>query len=743
MVNAELAFSSGETSLSVRSFRIDDAVSRPFTVSVLARSPNQIDLESLVGQAAAFHLDGGVGGGRRDARRWSGVCQHIEQVQAEPTGLSTYEVRIKPTLWLLTQRRGYRVYQHLTIPDIVDRVLAGYAITPSWQVDRGSYPKLWYKLQYGESDYAFFCRLLEEAGIAFTFASDEDSDTHLVLGDALHAAAPRTPALPWVDNPNTAVKEAFVCALRLSHEVRPGAYTIRDHDLRRPSFVLTAKAGGPPGALAGEGQRAASPEDGHEQYHYRPGAFLIEGAQPADTPVADDRGVARHDDRFGADRARRALAGERVGRRSVSFRTSVLGLAPGAVFSVEDHPHADLSRGEALLVLEQTIEGEIGSEWTMRGRAVFAGTPYVPPLVTTKPTVDGVQSATVVGAAGEEIQTDELGRVRIQFPWDREGTNDDQSSCWIRVSQGWAGTGFGLVNLPRVGQEVLVGFLEGDPDQPIVVGRVFNAQNPVPYPLPEHRTRSTWKSRSSPGGDGFNEIMFEDLAGQELVWVQAEKDLRKLVKNDETITVGNDRQKLVKGNETEVVEGSRTEVTLGDRTEITRRDRTTAVEGTRRELVRGDDVERVEGDRLLYVGRDQHLMVVGVKRERVEKDSHTLVEGDRNEQVGGTYGLTAGSHQIACGSQAVGAGTIHLKAAAKIVIEAPEITLKAPGNFIVIDASGVTINGTMVLINSGGAPGVLPTGGGGNPEKPKEAEVVEPPAPTPDDVSKTGLGPGR
>ena len=742
MPNAELTLSSGETSLSVRSFRIQDAVSKPFNVSVLARSPNQIDLESIVGRPAALRLEGGVAGGRRDARRWSGVCQHVEQVQAEPTGLSTYELWIKPHLWLLTQRRGYRVYQHLAIPDIVERVLAGYGITPSWQIDRRRYPKLWYKLQYGESDYAFFSRLLEEAGIACTFASDGEGDTEVVLGDALHAAAPRTPALPWVDNPNTAVKEEFVCELRLSHEVRPGAYTIPDHDLRRPAFVLV-----------GEGARAAPPEDQYEQYHYRPGAFLVEGARDdrgsapkpsgRETPVADDRGVARHDDRFGSDRAGRALAAERVGRRSVAFRSSILGLAPGTVFSVDDHPHADLARGEGLLVLEQTIEGDVQGEWKACGRAVFASAPYVPPSVTAKPTVDGVQSATVVGAAGEEIQTDELGRVRIQFPWDREGQSDDQSSCWVRVSQGWAGTGFGLLNLPRVGQEVLVGFLEGDADQPIIVGRVFNATNPVPYALPQHQTRSTWKSRSSPGGDGFNEIMFEDLAGQELVWVQAQKDLRKLVKNDETVTVGNDRQKLVKGNETEVVEANRTEVTLGDRTEITRGDRITAIEGTRRELVRGGDIERVEGNRVLYVGADQHTMVVGVKRERIEKDSHTLVEGDRNEQVGGTYGLTAGSHQIACGSQAVGAGTIHLKAAAKIVIEAPEVTIKSDGNFIVIDGTGVTINGSQVLINSGGEAGVLKTGGGGNPEKPEEAVVEEPPAPTPDDVSKTGLGPGR
>ena len=422
----------------------------------------------------------------------------------------------------------------------------------------------------------------------------------------------------------------------------------------------------------------------------------------------------------------------------------MLDLSPGAKLTIEDHPHASLGSDRRLLAVEQTIEGGFGVDWTVRGVAVFADTPYRPPLVTPRPIVEGVQSATVVGPPGQEIHVDELGRVRVQFPWDREGKRDDDSSCWVRVSQGWAGTGFGLLNNPRVGQEVLIGFLEGDPDRPVVVGRVFNKTSPVPYPLPAHKTRSTWKSNSSPGGGGFNEIMFEDLAGQELVWVQAEKDLRKLVKNDETITVGHDRQKLVKNDETEVVYAKRTEVTCGDRTEITRGDRTTAIQGTRRDLVRGDAHERIEGDALRYVGGDQHLMVIGVKRERVDKDSHLLVKGNRNEQVGGTYGLSAGSHQIACGGFAVGSGgSVYLKAGGSIVLEAPDITLKAPGGFVRVDSGGVTVVGTMVRINSGGGPGAGSGGGGGNPEEPKEAEVEEPPAPEPDDVSRTRLGPGR
>jgi len=729
---AELSFESGESSLSVRSFRVEDAVSRPFAVRVVARSPGQIDLESIVGRAATLRIQSGVAHLHHDGRSWTGTCDHAEQVQAEPTGLSTYELHIVPDLWLLTQRRGYRIHQHRAIPDIVDALLGEWRLTARWQVERSAYPKLEYKVQYGESDHAFFARLLEEAGIAYTFP-DGGGQTALALGDALHAAAPRSPALRWVDNPNEASEREFVTEVRIVHEVRPGGYSIRDHDFRRPSF-----------ALFGTADPAPAPEAFYEQYHYQPGAFLVEGAQGGDTPVADDKGTARHDERFGRDRARRALAGERADRRAISFRTNVLDLAPGTVFSIEEHPHQDISGGQSLLVMEQIIEGSVGGEWTARGRAVLAETPYRPRLVTPKPAVEGVQTATVVGPADQEIHVDELGRVRVQFPWDREGKDDDDSSCWVRVSQGWAGTGFGLVNLPRVGQEVLVGFLEGDPDQPIVVGRVFNKTSPVPYPLPQHKTRSAWKSRSSPGGDGFNEIMFEDLKGKELVYVQAEKDLRKLVKNDETITVGHDRQKLVKNDETEVTGVDRTEVTGQDRTEITRHDRTTVVHGTRRELVKGDAIERVEGERVLFVGADQHAVTMGVKREEVDRDSHLLIKGDRREQVGGTFGLSAGSHQIACGSQAVGAGgSIHLKAGALIVIEAPDVTIKAPGGFVRVDGGGVTISGSLVKINSGGGPGSLGGGGGGDPEKPKEAKVEEPPAPEPDDVSKTGLGPGR
>ena len=241
----ELSFASGETSLSVRRFTAQEAISGLFAINVWARSPNQdLDLEALVGKSASLHVIGGwefaaLGG----TRRWAGVCSHIEQVHAEPTGLSTYALRIVPELWLLTQRRGNRIYQHLSIPDITDKLLGEWGLAPAWKINRGAYPKLEYKVQYSESDYSFLSRLWEEAGIAFTFPEEGGEGSRLTLGDKLHTAALRAePPVHFVDNPSQAAEKEFVTAVRIAHEVRPGAHTIRDYDFRRPGFPLFGHA---------------------------------------------------------------------------------------------------------------------------------------------------------------------------------------------------------------------------------------------------------------------------------------------------------------------------------------------------------------------------------------------------------------------------------------------------------------------------------------------------------------------
>ena len=687
----ELNVASGDKSLSVRRFSVHEAASSLFSVSLWVRSESpSVDLEGIIGKPASFRIVSGVQFARTGARFWTGIVSTIEQIHAvQPTvgkDESTYFLRLVPTLWLLTQRRNYRIFQHASIPDICDKILGEWNIEPTWKIDRGKYPKLEYKAQYGETDYAFLSRMLEEAGISFTFPDDDEAGSKLTLSDKLHLEPVRPgDPLPYVDNPNEAAQKEFVENVRLAYEVRPGASTIRDYDFRNPGF-----------ALFGEAPKAPAPEDKYEQYHYKPGSMLIETGKGGGTPVADDKGIARYDQPFGKDRSDRSLGGDRQGRRAISFDTNTIDLWPGVIFTVDNHPHGDLGEGVKLLVTELSLEGSPGEQWSMSGQAVFTDVPYRPALRTPKPVVEGVQSATVVGTAGQEIHTDEFGRVRVQFPWDREGSSNDGSSCWIRVSQGWAGTGYGMIVLPRVGQEVLVGFLDGDPDQPIVVGRVFNALQAVPYKLPDHKTRSTWKSDSSMGSNGFNEIMFEDLKGQELVWEHAEKNRRRLVKNDETLTIAHDRQKLVKN----------------------------------------DEHERTVGFVKIVVGKDQDLVVAQDKRERVEGDSHLRVYGKRNQRIDGTQSLTVkgDQHELVGRNHALAVvKEIHLEAGTALVIEAAEdLTLKGPGGFIRIDRSGVTIRGNLVRINSGGSAG---SGAGSNPEEPAEAiEAVT------DDVSRTMIG---
>jgi type VI secretion system secreted protein VgrG len=253
-----------------------------------------------------------------------------------------------------------------------------------------------------------------------------------------------------------------------------------------------------------------------------------------------------------------------------------------------------------------------------------------------------------------------------------------------------------MIVIPRIGQEVMVGFLEGDPDQPLIVGRVYNAKNVVPYKLPDYKTRSTWKSNSSLGSEGFNEIMFEDLAGQELVWEQAQKNRRRLVKNDETITIGHDHQKLVKN----------------------------------------DEYDKTLGVLKVFVGKDQDIVIKEDKRERVEGDSHLRVYGKRNQRVEGKQSLTVGGdrHELVGKNYAIGVSEeIHVAGGTAIVIEAgKDVTIKGPGGFVRIDQSGVTIRGKVVKINSGGSPG---SGQGSSPDEPDQAiEAMV------DDVSRTLIG---
>jgi type VI secretion system secreted protein VgrG len=521
----ELSFESGEDTLSVRRFSVHESVSGLFDVSIIARSPNEdIDLESIVGKSAGFLLVDQV----LTARAWTGIVAEMEQVRAEaPTaagiGLSTYFIRIVPVMWLLTQRKNNRIFQKQTIPQIVQKILGEYGITPKLTLAE-EHPEHEYRVQYGETDFAFVSRLLEEEGISYFFGQkggDKGLTSELVLKDRPQTGDARPPIVS-TDNPNEAGANEYVTGLHISHRVRPGRATHRDYDFEKPDYLLL-----------GNSEKSKAPEDLYEQYVYEHGIFT--------------------EDKPGKTRADIHLESRRRDKRTVSFHSNVFGLAPGVLFSVLDHPRPDLTPDKKLLVIEASLEGTATAEWSLSAHAVFTYVPYRPAQTTPRPVIHGLQSAIVVGPKGEEIHTDEHGRVRVQFHWDREGKFDDKSSCWLRVSHGWAGAAYGMFALPRVGHEVLVAFWEGNPDEPVVVGRAYNQKVRVPYKLPDEKTKSTWRTDSSPNSNGFNEIMFEDKAGRELVYIQAQKDLSKLVKNNESERTGANRTVIVGANRSSVV----------------------------------------------------------------------------------------------------------------------------------------------------------------------------------------------
>ncbi|MEZ4294793.1 MAG: type VI secretion system tip protein TssI/VgrG [Polyangiaceae bacterium] len=630
MENPRIAFPDlPDVVVSVRRFRVDERMSRPFRVELSVVSAEvAIDLERLTGARAAFELEWNT------VRRLFGVVEtaRFVRVAEDGTGLATYELSIVPSLAQLGRRVQSRLFQHRSIPEIVGALLTEHRIPHTFVLATEAYPRLELRTQYGESDLAFVSRLLEEAGISYAFVEpgeddlaqtalgDEAPDMRVVLTDAPQGAPERAgPPLPFVESTSLVLsgKSPFITALSVESTVRPGRVTLRDHDFQRPRFAFFA---GAEGALADELPA--------EQYRYAPGAFLEEmpraslSPTAARTPTADDRGVARHKESRGALVAQRALEALHADRTRISFESGAVDLAPGTVFRVTGHPRPELAPTRSHLVIGSVLEGEVAAAetWRWSGVAVPTDKPFRPAQITPKPRMDGVQTATVVGPESppadwqaqpggvgrvnaaaldgstaaarlvdNDIYTDEHGRVRVQFPWDREGGWSGDSSAWMRVSQGWAGRGYGLFTIPRVGHEVLVAFVGGDPDCPVIVGRLHNALEPPPFKLPDNKTVSTWRTASSPGGGGFNELRFDDALGHESVFLQAERDMDHLVKNDLRAAVGGDSTTYVQNDESVAIGRDQSVVANANTTHATGLNRSDVVGVNRTSTVGSED----------------------------------------------------------------------------------------------------------------------------------------------------------
>ena len=526
-----------------------ETLSEPFLFTLEAKSPgNYLDPAALVGKAAGVTLIDGRGAQRH-------IHGLVTRLRQDGSGCV---IELRPWLWQLAFTRDNRIFQNKSVPDILAAVFAAYDNQAHKSALVLTYAPLDYCVQYAESDLDFVSRLMEEAGIAYYFEYSADAHTLVLVDDpGKFPPCPNAATLPWlVPGGGDWLSDHRVESLELVQSMAAETYQATDYNFRTPATSLLAKAG----------------KAGRTVYDY-PGNY---------TAKADGDSVAK----------RRA---EELGTLAAQLRgrSPVRHLTAGTTVTLSGHPAANFNGKFALYSVTHHAERRgYNNEFT----AFPAATPFRQPRRTPQPRIAGSQTAIVTGPAGKEIWTDEYGRIKVQFHWDRAGQNDDKSSCWIRVAQSWAGTSWGAFTLPRVGQEVVVSFLDGNPDRPLVTGCVYNGDNPVPYALPDGQSRSTLKSQSTPGASGFNEIRFEDKAGEEELFVQAQKDLLVTVLNNSTETVKQDRAVTVEeGNATLTISKGNwtTSVATGDASH--------SVKGKLKEEIGGDAQQSVTGNLTIEV----------------------------------------------------------------------------------------------------------------------------------------------
>jgi type VI secretion system secreted protein VgrG len=620
----------GEDAVLLSAFSGDEGISRLFRFDLeLLSVSDSIDFNAIVGQNVTVRLTLASG----NDRYFNGFISRFSQ-GGRDRDLISYHAEMVPWLWFLTRKSDCRIFQKMKVPDIVKQIFDEMNFKDYKLQLYGDFVEREYCVQYRETDFNFISRLLEEEGIFYFFEHQDGIHTLILANDPIeHKPCPDQPQGRYEGASGGAAQEDdIILEWRAQQEMRPGVYAQADYNFEQPSQVLQA-------SVAGKGS--------YEIYDYHPGEYRR---------VPEGDGLVR-------TRLQELESPTLVARGSSDCRA----FTSGYRFDLTEHYRSDMNQAWVLSALRHTASqpgdfrsGTGSSQADFHYRNHFEciphSTPFRPARVTPHPVVQGSQTAMVVGPAGEEIFVDQYGRVKVQFHWDRKGKKDENSSCWIRVAQNWAGKKWGAIFTPRVGQEVVVDFLEGDPDQPIITGRVYNAEQVTPYKLPDEKTKSTIKSNSSKGGGGYNELRFEDGKGKEQIFIHAERNQDIRIKNDLYETVGAASHRKV-----------------------------------------GED----------------HL-------EEIGGDLHLAVKGNQNEKVDGTVSLNAGvGYQAKVGTNyALDAGTeVHVKAGMNLVIESGTmLTLKVGGNFININPAGVFVSGTMVMINSGGSAG---SGSGASPQDPK------------------------
>nr|WP_246743338.1 type VI secretion system tip protein VgrG [Dickeya oryzae] len=600
-----------DTTFAVVDFELSEALNQPFALSLnLASSQPGIDFGAVLDQPCELLVwyEGEL------QRRVSGIVSRFAQGD---TGFrrTRYQAEVRPALWRLGLRTNARIFQTQKPDAIISTLLEEAGITDYAFALRHDHAVREYCVQYRESDLAFIHRLAAEEGL-FYFHEFEAGKHRVVFADDAGALT-KGPELFFNLATQGLSEGAYVRRFRYAEAVSTAEVALKDYSFKTPAYGLL--------------HNKMSSELDHQRESY----------QHFDYPG-----------RFKQDPSGKAFTGYRLdalraGAMTGSGESNAAELMPGGTFTLTEHPNPAFNLAWQVVAVThsgqqpQALEEESGGEPTTISNSfeVVKATTTWRAAMPYKPMVDGPQIATVVGPAGEEIYCDEFGRVKLQFPWDRYGASDDQSSCWVRVSQGWAGGQYGLIAIPRIGHEVVVSFLEGDPDQPIVTGRTFHATNPSPYSLPANKTRTSLRT-STHKGAGFNELRFEDQAGQEEVFIHAQKDMNTVVLNN----------------------------------------RSTAVNASHTENVGGDQTVVVQHNQTVSVKENQVTEIQGEQTVAVTKNRNTTVDDNESLQV---------KNNIAIQSQS---GDILIATAGGF------IAIDSEGN-ISITGKGLVLNGTRIDLN--------------------------------------------
>lgn len=680
----------GDDVLLLTAFRGHEEMSRLFRYDLdMISDTTDITADQIVGKNVTFSVRM-----TDDSPRYFNGFVRSFVAGDERDGRREYRAEVVPWLWFLTQTADCRIFQELTVPDIVQQVFNDLGFSDFKTSGITATHKTWeYCVQYRETDFNFVSRLLEQEGIYYYFEHKDQQHT-LVLADGTSGYATCTES--EVDFPMSIGDQALtdhITRWEHSYEFRPGKWAQSDYNFEKPSANLEVNT---------DTLVSLPGNTKYEIFDY-PGEYSERS--DGDTEVTY------------------RMAEEEVEHDVVHASSQCKSFTPGGKFSIGTH-RSSSEAGKSFLVTSiqhaatEAAAYETGAsvgtqDYSNSFRCVPDSVVFRPARKTPRPLVSGIQTAVVVGPSGEEIYCDKYGRVKVQFHWDRQGGKNETSSCFIRVSHHIAGQQWGFISIPRIGQEVVVDFLEGDPDRPLIVGSVYNAEQMPPYELPANMTQSGFKSRSSKGGGAanFNEIRLEDKKGSEQLFIHAERNQDIEVEKDETHWVGHNRDKNIENNETTNIGN--------DRSEEVGHDESIQIGNDRREEVTSNENIKIGKNRSETVGNDETISVGGNRKLQVDKDESILISQSRTTSIGKDEGVdVAGARSISVGKSdtlnvtkallidagdsitlQTGSASITMKKSGEILIKGKDISLDASGKIDIKASSDVKIKGSKIAAN--------------------------------------------